>query len=176
MKFDYNFEQDYFKKYNEANGAAYMVKRLTKNPKLKVNKYLSYILANCLWIFMAGLLINMLATFTTFTFLSEIGEFFMYLAIILYLVLLIWLFACSKLEINSKKGSIVINEEGITDENANGNKMMFSYNNLKMVIVTKNLIVFSLNNPIMLFIPNNNKGEVIATLKKYSDVQIIHNN
>lgn len=176
MRINYDYKKDYIKKYNEANGAIYMLKRLQKNNNLKVKNYMSYILSNCLWVFMLGLLIDMIATFTTFTILSQIGELLMYAGIGFYLFFWVWIYICSKMEINSKVGSILINETGITDENENGNKMFFSYNNLKMIIVTKNLIVFAFNNPIMIFVPNNEKSKVIEEIKKYSNVAIIDNN
>ena len=176
LKISYNFEKDYFKKYNEANGAIFILKKLMKNPKLKAKTYLAYIIADCLWIFMAGLFINIVATFTIFPFLSTLGEYLMYLSVILFLILWLFFLACSKFEINNKKGAITISDEGITDEGSNGNKMFFPYQNVKMVIVTKNLIVFALNNPLMLFIPNEKKSEIKAILEKQNDIKIIDNN
>ncbi len=176
MKISYNFEKDYFKKYNEANGAVYLLKKLEKNPKLKVKTYLNTIFPIALWIFMAGLLVDIVGALTPLTFLTDIGGFVMYFAIILYLILLLWLFACSKLEINSKIGNVIIAENGITDETSNGNKIFLAYKNLKMVIVTKNLIVMAFNNPFMIMLPNTDKVNILNEIRKYSQVTIIDNN
>ncbi len=176
MKISYNFEKDYFKKYNEANGAVYMLKKLEKNHKLRVKTYLNNIFPSALWIFMAGLLIDIIGALTPFTILTSIGGFLMYFSIFLYLVLLVWLFACSKLEINSKSGNVIIDASGITDETSNGNKIFLAYQNLKMVIVTKNLIVMAFNNPFMIMLPNTDKVNILNEIRKYSQVTIIDNN
>ena len=176
MKIDYDFDEEYFKYYNETNGAIYLLPKLLKNNKLKVRTYIYYMSLNCFYIFLLGLVIMFIAYKIDSLFLFEIACFVIGIITFFAIFFIVWLYVCSKLEINSRKGTISIKKEGIVDENQVGNKMIFNYNNLKSVIVTKNLIVCAFNYPLMLFMPNTNKDKIIKEIEKYSDVQIIDNN
>ncbi len=173
MRIKYNLEKNYFKNYNEANGAICLKRKLAEKPQAKVRSYLTVAYTYCLALLIFAIVLLFWSSYFEFTLFMEMASFLIGASIFLFFFYFIWLYACSSLEINSKKGEIVISEDGITDENSNGNKITFSYNNIKAIIITKNLIVFSLSMPFMFFIPNKNKTKIIKEIKKYSDVLII---
>ena len=173
MRIKYDLEDNYFDNYNEANGVISLIPKLKKNSNAKVHTYLEITIFYSFIFLTISLFLLVITVYFKMDILRQLAEVLIGASVFLMLFYYLWLKACSKLEINSKKGTLVIDEEGITDENANGNKTLFSYNNIKAIVITNNLIVFSLNTPLMLFIPNKNKEKVIKTIRKYSDVLII---
>lgn len=173
MKIKYDLTDNYFRNYNEANGAICLAKKMQKNPKTKVRSYLTLATIYSVTLFVISIILICVSVYINNDLLIEISSFLLSSSILLFVFYLLWLCACSRLEINSKEGTLVISKTGIVDENKNGNKLSIAYKNIKAIIITKNLIVFSLNTPLMLFIPNKDKKNIVAEITKYSNVPII---
>ena len=61
----------------------------------------------------------------------------------------------------------------LTFKTDNGIKITVPYEQIELVVITNDLIVFVTKTPIVLFINNKNKDEIINEIKKYSEVQIL---
>ena len=173
MKINYNLKENYFKNYNDANGVMSKLKALQKNPNTKVRSYLCQAFIYCAYLFIFSFALLIISIYLKKNFLLEVSSFLLSSSILLFLFYYMWLYACSRLEINSKEGTLVIGKNGLVDENKNGNKLTIAYKNIKAVVITNNLIVFALNTPLMLFIPNKNTKAIVEELEKNSNVLII---
>lgn len=172
MKVEYDIKNNYIKYYNEANGIVALKEKLKKNPNKKVRGYLSYITLNFLVYFIIYFILNILCVN-----LETVSRFVLYLTLFIVGVyfFMIGLFFITALnnKIHSMSGTIEIGEEGISDKTDNGIKITVPYEQIELVVITNDLIVFVTKTPIVLFINNKNKDEIINEIKKYSEVQIL---
>ena len=176
MNIQYNLNDKYMKYYNEANGINLLKNKLKKNPNIKIRSYMLHITLQFLLYFtlfctLGAICIN-IGLQCISKWLTILGTFTM--VIYIFRVSLFFIFVFNK-KINSREGILEIREEVILDKSKNGTQFGFSYEQIELIVITDNLIVFLTNVPIMIFINNENleKNKIINKIKKNSDVQII---
>lgn len=175
MKIPYNLSDKYMKYYNEANGIYLLRKKLKKNPDTKIINYILYIsvlffIYYILFIVLARIFMNMDLRFFSKLFIN-LGSFMLFIYVVMILDFFIKVFR-KKI---SREGILEINEEGILDKAKNDFQIGFSYEHIKLIVITDNLIVFFTDIPVMIMVNNENleKDKIINKIKKFSDVQLI---
>lgn len=170
MKVKYNLSNNFFKYFNEANGIIFLKKKLLKNKRTKIESYLSIISKNAVII---SIITTITYLLTSSSLIKHIITILFLINLVLYIFILFDLYFCFKSNSNNHDGILTINKNGITDEGSNGNKVEITYQNIELIVITKNIIIFIANSPIAIFINNKNKDKIIKEIKKYSDVLII---
>ena len=166
MKINSNFKTNYFKYYNEALGVAANKKRIIKKHKVnKLNYYeqlflvLSLVILICIILllndyFRASLIIFLLSTFA------------LIINIITYL-----------LRVRYEKSidyqnTIIINEEGITD-NYLDIIITFTWKRIKALVIKKNTIVILTDTYIYFYFDIKDKDKVLKAIKSYKKELLI---
>ncbi len=174
MEQKYDLSDNYFKYFNEAQGANILKKKLLKKPNKKIQRWTTnlyrtifkYVIVLSIFLFASAIYGN--------TNLVELSLFLLCGIAILFPITFLYFYYFSKKDLNSKKGTLMITKEGIIDNAENGLKIEANYDTLDLVIITKNLIVFSLKYPLFIFIKKENEEQIIKELKKYTNVPIIN--
>lgn len=173
MKFNYDMSENYRELYDEANGAFISKKKILKNDKTVIHKFTTLFIITFLKIEIMSVLALLIATNANLSFIRAASKILIITGILYLIFCFIGYFIGINSKMNSHKGSLEINSNGILDKSENGNELMFSYDNIELIVITKNLIVFITNTPIMIFIPNKDKNEIISKIKEYSKIKII---
>lgn len=173
MEIKYDLTQNYLKLYNEANGVIFCKKRLIKNNNIKVRPYMQYIIIYTLTLIAIAFMYFIFGNKLELDIFKKIYYIFLKFAILFFFVATVTFFIGEKSKINSKTGTIEINEEGIMDKSDKGHTTQFNYDAIEAVVITKHLIVIVTNIPIMIFFRNEEKEKVIETIKKYSNILIL---
>ena len=71
---------------------------------------------------------------------------------------------------DNHKGTIIINEDGITDKS--DITITFSWDKVELIGITKNTMAIVTDSPFVLILEPNNK--ILDSIKKYKDVKIIN--
>lgn len=177
MEIQYNLNDKYMKYYNEANGIGLLKRKLKKNPNIKIKSYMLYITSQfslyfILWFISTIICVNIWDLQWLLKLHLNIGAFILFIYFIMFLLFFI---ICFYRKISNREGLLEINEDGILDKLKNGIQVGFSYEQIELVVITDNLIVFLTKIPIMIFIKNEKleKNKIINKIKKSSNVQII---
>lgn len=172
MEIKYDLTDKYFTYYSEGNGAYLIKKQLLKGKKKKIYGYLKM---NLFW-YLFNLFISFF--FCTIYYLTMLSWlFYIYLFFIglstLFLLNIFTFFIIGKTKFNNKKGTIILNENGITDKSSQGNSISFPWSNLQLVTITKHTITFIFDSPVIILIKKEEKEKIIQNIKKYAKVLII---
>lgn len=173
MEIKYNLGENYFKYYNEANGIIFLKNKLKKKQNIKIRSYTSNIillLLECTISLVAMIIFfSVLGMMPVVTFLIKFSG---YIDLFFLILLLLPIIAYMNETCNTREGTIEIKSSGILDKAESGISMEFSYKNLDLIVVTKNLIVILTKSPFFIIIKNENKERVIEEINRYSDVPI----
>jgi len=162
MKFKYDIKDNHYKMYGEANYLVSQKKRYLNNKKPKIKNYMNlqitkYIISMILLILsiILGLGIWVIAFFI--------------ISILYFFIIILNNVSYKTYKNGCHKGTIIINEEGITDNS--DITVTFSWDKVEFIGVTKNTLAIILDSPFVLILEPNEK--IIKEIKKYKDVPII---
>lgn len=171
MKIKYDLSDNYFKYYNEACGVSIKKKQL-KNDKGKLETATFFFSKYFVILFLIGILLIIFNVLWDIKICLIFGELYLFASFFsLYMVILTYFTSKSKL--NSKIGEITINKDGISDKSNDGKTIAISWNNLDLVVVTKNTITILSNSNILYILDKKKKEDIIKEISKYSNIKII---
>lgn len=175
MKIKYDFNDKYKKYYREVYSIVAMKNKLKKNPNKRINDYVLSMTLQCSLCLVVYLALAVLYMDKGSGKLSNIFIDIAVLIIFVYVILIVAYLATAPKKNNEHDGVLEINEEGVIDKGRNGLLVGFSYEQIDLIVITNNVIVFLAKSPIMIYInyKNADKDKIINKIKKYSDVQII---
>lgn len=176
MKFAYDMTNNYKTIRDEVYGVIMNEKKLLKNENIKIKTVTQ---SNIITFLVIGIEIVILLVMNIYLKSEFIKIITIAIASIdIYFIIFSQLLFHKCLNLGNKKdvteineNVIEINEDGIIAESG-GNKFMISYDNIDLIVVTKNAIVF-LDNFLNIFIPSKDKKIIIDKIKEYSKIKII---
>lgn len=173
MKIEYNLSDSFIKVYNKASGIFLQKEELLKNENTKLHSYFSLLFKDIL---------NIIIVFAMLLGIFYILEL-KFVKVILYIclgIILLWiafgviLFIVYYTRTNkSQSGIIEFTEKNIIDTNANGFSYTFNYDDIELVVITNELIVFIINKPMIIIITNTSKDKVVNYITKRCSPKII---
>lgn len=172
MKIDTNISNNYFSCFDEARGVAIHKKSVLKNRKSKMLSYTQGKIIGFVLLFLLSLL---------FAFLCTLNCHMVWLLLLLYLITIIYL---TQAVINivgiysfRKKqkfsNTILIDENGITDESYYGIKMIFKWEKITGVVIGKHTITILTDTPVYFYFDIAKKEDVIKAVEKYGNKDLI---
>lgn len=173
MKIKYNMSDNYFKYYDEANGVISKKKKILKNKKVKITPYLKNVFILMFICFIVSIILLGIVNKLDLVYSKNILLGYIVFLVIYFIFIIISYNISYRSKFNSKSGILEITKKGLIDRSDNGTTLDFSYDNLELIVITKNLIVFCLPNPLMIFIPNKKKKDIVNNISKYSKVLIV---
>lgn len=177
MKINYDMNDNYFKYYNEGQYIYSKKKKFKFKKNIKIKKFTTSLLQTTIFsIFLWS------SSLIFFSFKDSLfGKIFIYYTsflMIIHIILDIYFFySFKKVNITSHKGTIIIDEKGITDNSESGLNLSVPWDRVDITIVGINTITILLKTNDFLFIlPKSIATDVIKGLKKYNkDLAIIDN-
>lgn len=172
LKIDTSISKNYFVIFDEARGVAIHKKSVLKNRKSKTLSYTQGKIIVFVLLFLSSLL---------FAFFCKFNCYMVWLYFLTYLITIIYLaFAViSTIEIYSfreKRGfknTILIDENGITDESYYGIKMMFKWEKITGVVIGKRAITVLTDTPVYFYFDISKKEDIIKAVEKYGNKDLI---
>ena len=164
MEFKYDIKNNYYKMYGEANYLVAYKKRYLKNYNKPIKNYLNKDLYTFLLTIILIISIYILNGFNWYVLLL-ICIFFLYLIILIINFRMYFIYRK-----DNHKGTIIINEDGITDKS--DITITFSWDKVELIGITKNTMAIVTDSPFVLILEPNNK--ILDSIKKYKDVKIIN--
>ena len=172
MKIKYDFTNNYLKYYNEGTGSYLIRKKLLKNKDKKIRRYSTYNLIYLIINMILAIISLAIYTIYSLNIFYHLSNLFNFLAAFFFMCICM-LFTIPKLKFGSKKGVIILDENGVQDKEYDSKTVIFAWDKLKLVTITKNTITFIFDDPIIFILKNENKEKIIKEIKKYSKAKII---
>ncbi len=176
MKIHYDMKDNYMKYFNEANGIYLLKKRLKKKPNTKIKSYTRLITMPFIISFILGLICLVLAAIMNLQWLLDILIDLSAILSATYILMLYPFFSSYRNKsINSREGILEIKKDGISDKAKKSFQIIFSYEQIELIVITDRLVVILTETPLMLFFKNKNfeKEKMINMVKKNSNIQVI---
>lgn len=172
MKIDTNISRNYFSCFDEARGVALHKKSVLKNRKSKTLSYIQGKIIGFVLLFLLSLL---------FAFLCRFNCYMVWLPCLTYLITIIYAVQAviSTMGIYSfrkKRGfknTILIDENGITDESYYGIKMIFKWEKITGVVIGKRAITVLTDTPVYFYFDISKKEDIIKAIEKYANKDLI---
>ena len=172
MKIDTSISKNYFGLFDEARGIAIYKKSVLKNRKSKTLSYTQGKIIGFVLLFLLSLLFAFLCTFNCHM---------VWLPLLSYLITIIYLAhaVINTIGIYSfrKKqkfsNTILIDENGITDESYYGIKMIFKWKKIIGVVIGKHTITILTDTPVYFYFDIAKKEDVIKAIDKYGNKDLI---
>lgn len=164
MKINCDVSQNFFKCYSEARAVAGQKKKILKTKKVgKINYIMQMIL-----IYLAILLFSTLLLFLHNFWLCIIIVFVITADIIYFSygtakVFMLYFF---RKKMNFKS-SIIIDEDGLTDQSYYGIKMIFAWKKLKAVVIKNNSVTILTDTPCFFYFDIAEKDNILKAILKY---------
>lgn len=172
MKIKYDLTNNYLKYYNEGTGAYLIRKKLLKNKDKKIRRYSTYNLIYLIINMILAIISLAIYTIYSLNIFYHLSQLFNFLATFFFMCICM-LFTIPKLKFGSKKGVIILDENGVQDKEYDSKTVIFAWDKLKLVTITKNTITFIFDDPIIFISKNEKKEKIIKEIKKYSKAKII---
>lgn len=177
MKFDYDLSNNFFKLYNKAYGINSLKNILKSNPDKKIFGFF-----NLISIFFVSIFIIMYILYFIFNYYI-VSDFSIYLFGICFLIVVIYfiivfMFICNCLYYKKQllNGTIELKDFGISNKNSKGFEIIVTYDKIDIIVITREVIVFLINdNGRVMFINNNiDIDSFTKFINKHSDALIIN--
>ncbi len=166
MEFNCKIDKNFWSCFNEARGVALFKRSVLNSKKKLIPTYLGFIL------FLLGVVLGLGILFSFFTKLKWLFYLFFLLAILIVLSHFFYLIEIFYYH-HKLAGKTIIDEKGITNNSYRNITIIFNWNKIKAIVITKHAVTILTDTPYYFFFSNDQKEELLKVVKKQKKEKLV---